>query len=1337
MQPHDHQVRGFGALASRLGNGLPISESAHGAVLFADLAGFTALGEALAGSGAPGSESLHAVVNGYFEILINRLAAAGGEVTTFAGDALVAVFDGRGQQPQGLAERVLGCAVGMQNVLSAFSRQQKTPVGIHSHMKVGLGSGSFTRALVGQRDLWVLHVLAGVALDRAVAAQRQCRRGEVLVDAALIAALPSIQHTSTRAGWCVLQADSVVDTAESRAYREERPPLFASEAVNTARSSPAPNLLDEHRLVTTVFLALPDMEMPRDGGAKLQAYLTTCMPIIRRYGGDLRQVDAGDKGYQLVMGFGAPRTSADDTERAVACCLELVALPGAPARAGVATGLAFCAEVGTSARREYAVIGDSVNVAARLAQTATPGHVWVDSATAARCATFAEQQRLPALRVGGRTAPVEAYLVSGLRDSPTPTVPAPAPGPEGFVGRAHELARALAAWESAAHGLGKVLLVTGEPGVGKTRLVAQLTAGITGPAAGRMRGVVATGSGGVPGDRRPYLAWRSIWRSILFTPLRSAAEPSEVEAMLSEAGEDERAPLLGAVLGIPIPDNAFTTSLTPAQRADATRAVILDCLRRSCARSPVALVVDDGQWLDELSQDLLTHLAVNISDLPVLIVVVVRDEPGMAPLLARLRRSASVISLPLEGLPPVDATELVRVRAHRQRPALPSELVGRIAHRSGGNPLFLEQLVSWAGEHPEALDTEQLPDFPADVRRLVLARVDRLLPEGQATLKAASVIADDFSASSVHACLPGIGIRQVKRELHQLIVLGLITSGPGGVAEMAYGFRHALVQEVVYGSLSSATRSELHEAVAVHLEQSHADDLQTWVDQLAHHYGHSANVSKQRTWFRAAADAAAGAYANESALQYYRRLLGLLSEAEKPQILVRIGAIHQMTGQWRDGEQVLITALREASALHDRHTAAQAERELGLVLLPTRRFAEAVERLRSAASAFASLGDRAGQAGALDRLAYALVEHGDYRAALDAAREQLTVVAPDLSGNVEQSHQDPAGLAAAFENLGLVRWRCGEHTEAMALLRRAYALARRSGDQRLVVHTANDLAGLCAERGDHRTTVRHLREAIAIADHIGYREATAYLTANAGELYRLHGDFDEAERHFAAGLRSALEVGDWLTTVFCLASLATTASDQGAPGHRLLLRRAGRIAGQLHQSHVRANLLLREAEATFDGGDWPIALALVQQAEAAARRLSEHGPTLRPHLLRLQIEVATGATPVRKACEEVASMLPDWPDPPDRVLLLDTLAAIDPSARSYGLEAAELYRELYVKSASRQYAKAYARLTGHLESLPVARALPRLAEHVSAETVDIDALFTRAEEFAAAAPLRE
>src|SRR5689334_23065360 len=201
--------RGFGALPSRLDGGLPVAEDLHGVVLFADLAGFTTLGEALAAAGPAGSESLHGLLNGYFAILIDHVVAAGGEVTTFAGDALAAVFAGCGRGPEGAPARALRCAVDMQDALTGAPGVQVPGDLVRPHMRVGLGAGPLTRALVGDRDTRILHVLAGAALERAVAAQTHSQEGEVLAEADLVASVPGVGVATTRGAWSVLRSGAL------------------------------------------------------------------------------------------------------------------------------------------------------------------------------------------------------------------------------------------------------------------------------------------------------------------------------------------------------------------------------------------------------------------------------------------------------------------------------------------------------------------------------------------------------------------------------------------------------------------------------------------------------------------------------------------------------------------------------------------------------------------------------------------------------------------------------------------------------------------------------------------------------------------------------------------------------------------------------------------------------------------------------------------------------------------------------------------------------------------------------------------------------------------------
>src|SRR4051794_33676062 len=272
MPAVDPQLRGFGGLTSRLVGGLPVAEHLDGVVLFADLAGFTALAEVLARSGTSGGEMLHGLLNGYFAILIDSVRAAGGEVTTFAGDALAAVFAGAGERRGQTAVRALSCAVGMQDSLTAFAAaHERTGAGSPPHMRIGLGAGGLTRALVGEESYRLLHVLAGSALDCAVAAQRECRPGEVVADGALVASVSQVQVAAWRGPWCVLRSGGTSGATPKALPADPAPGGETADAgAGIAAGAEAHNLGDEHRLVTSVFLSLPSMDVPGDGGATLQ-----------------------------------------------------------------------------------------------------------------------------------------------------------------------------------------------------------------------------------------------------------------------------------------------------------------------------------------------------------------------------------------------------------------------------------------------------------------------------------------------------------------------------------------------------------------------------------------------------------------------------------------------------------------------------------------------------------------------------------------------------------------------------------------------------------------------------------------------------------------------------------------------------------------------------------------------------------------------------------------------------------------------------------------------------------------------------------------------------------
>jgi class 3 adenylate cyclase/tetratricopeptide (TPR) repeat protein len=1312
-------------LLSRRPVRLPVCHAEDAVVLFADLAGFTPLSEALAALGPAGGEAMRTLLNRYFGVLVEQICAAGGDVATFAGDALTAVFPYPPGAPadRGAAiRRAVGCAAAMQRRLADVPAVGTPHGDLRPGMKIGLAAGPVVHAVVGDPGARLLYVLAGSPLQDSAAAERRCREAEVVLHPALADGEPSI-GTTARGEFRLLRHGPPQEPGPVPSRTGPPADLAATAgllhpALAARLDGRAADLGAEHRTVTSAFVALPDLDVPGDGGGRLQGYAEVAVRCVARYGGDLCQIDAGDKGYQLVLGFGAPRSHADDAERAVACCLELMQLPGGPYRAGVATGPVFCGEVGAESRREYTVLGDSVNVAARLAHSARPGELLVDARTATRVRTAVRQGPAGALTVKGKSGPVQVRSVRGLRD---PALPLLGGGSTGsvFAGRAGELAAARACLDRAGAGHGQVLTVVGEPGIGKSHLVGRVIV------AARDEGWTCYGgAGGAPADRRGYLLWRPIWRALLGVPDGDVeAERAAVRAALTDpAGTvDERFPLLGPVLNVPLPDTGLTSSLDSGARAELTRGLLLDRLRRQAAAECLVLVLEDCHWIDEASHALLAYLAPRLADLPVMLVVVAREEPVAGELLEGLHELPHTTCLRLRELPPDAARTVVRERLQRLygTPAIPDGLVERLVERGAGNPFFLGELAAYMRDQkPDPGQVGTVP-LPEDVRRLVVARLDALPPAEHVVITAASVIGATFRPSWVRGCVPAAGTDQeVADRLNRLARLDLVRLSRTA-PEPEYDFTHAITHEVAYTTLDSQTRAALHEAVAGHIERAHPEPAQ-YADVLAHHYGRTRNTDKQRIWFRAAADAARAAYANDAAIDHYQRLLPLLPASATAEVLVRLAEVLQLTGRWPEAEEAFRRALREASANADPPSVAAARGGLGILFTATRAYAEAVRQLRTAAADYTSLGDDDGVMWTLDRLAFALYQHGDYPAALEAAQRQLA--GHRAVGNL-------AGMSAAADNIGMVQWLSGDHDKALRMLRWSFRLGERSGDVRVTVHAGNDLAGLLADRGDHEQAVAYLQRAVAAAHSIGYRELVMTLTRNAGEIYRERGAYVEAARCYTVALQGALELGAWTTVGHCVAALATAAVESGRPGCERLLARAIALTEALQCRFLLAELWHLRGELAGRQGRLVEAERCGARAEDVATQLAARSLLPRIRVSRLRVGVALGVCPPGNAVRELTAMLAEWTDPPEQALLHAAIGDLDPQATASRDRAAELYRRLYEHAPCVGHATAYRRLTG--QTLPPPPQLPPLGVADAPAPADVEALLARSERLSA------
>jgi class 3 adenylate cyclase/tetratricopeptide (TPR) repeat protein len=1106
-----------------------------GVVLFIDIGGFTPLSEALGRLGHRGTEELTDLLNSFFEPAIELLQSFGGNVGAFGGDALTVVFPA-GDDPTAAARRAVQSALDLRASTSRYAAITTSAGPGALHVKIGMAAGEVLTTVVGD-EAHLLTVVAGRPVDHSAEAEHHARPGDLIAHESLVGQAIGVGFGASHDGFCTVEGIGVREPAAA----PDPPGLLSDdvEAVLSRFAQPAiagrikrgaEGLIEEHRRITSVFAAfdLGDL-VSEDALGRLQRYVADVAPVIHRFGGDLKEVSAGDKGSFVIAIFGAPTSHDDDSSRALACALALREVGGAPVRSGVSTGQAWCGLVGARQRTTYTVVGDVMNTAARLMQAAAWGEVLADAATrrAAPRFTCGEER---ALQLKGKSRPVPVATVEALIDAPAPNLDLPAyAGP--LVDRVEELGWIAAALGEAAAGHGGVVVLSGHAGVGKSRLAAA-AAGLGRATGHRVHG----GAFEAFGMEASYLGWREVWRSLLEAPDMATADlERHLAAVVAAVSGDlvVQVPLLGDVLGRELPANDFSRGLDAELRAQLLRSLLVALLRASAAQAPVLLVLEDAHWMDAASEALLAHLSRTISTDRVLILVLDRLDAA-TPVVALTEGLVADVRV-LPELAAEDAAQLVRSEYRSFLGREPDEAtVAAVREKAGGNPLYISEVVALLGcsDEVEGPGPLRSSEFPETMGSVVLARIDQLPDELQQTLKVASVVGRRFTVSEVAGV--GVGLPdpgEVREHLDSLSRLGL-TPLEALDPEPTYVFRHDTIREAVYERLTSKVRRRLHQAVGDNLERLAGSTTGPIVELLAHHFEASGDRDKQRRYLQLAGDRAKATYANEAAIEYYQRVQPLLSAEEAPRMLLKLGEVLEHVGRTQEARAAYEDAIESGSSV----AAAQAMAALGNLLSLAGSFGPAVDWLRRARHLAEGLGEEGVLAVALEQLSVAYLRHDDYDAALAVAEEHHALA---------QQTRDRVQVGRALQNIGSIEIRLGRMDAAAAHLREAHAVGQLTGDQCLVVRAANDLAYVHERRRELPAVVRWLDEASSVADRIGYRFAAALTMGNQAELRRTHGDPEGALTCARRSTEVYAEVGSPVGIVIQLSIIGLTLAHEG------------------------------------------------------------------------------------------------------------------------------------------------------------------------------------------------
>lgn len=663
------------------------------------------------------------------------------------------------------------------------------------------------------------------------------------------------------------------ETAATAAIREERRPLtalFADLVGSTA--------LGEQ---------LDDAEVKLVVGEAIARVVTE----IERLGGYVKDL-AGDG---VLAFFGAPTASEDDAERALLAALAILDAIGAYAaeveqgwgiggfgvRVGVTTGPVVVGLIGAGERVEYAAFGDTVNTAARLQGAAAAGTILVDATTRRLTEPLFEWGESVELELKGKKQLATAH--QPLRARPGAEKPRGVEGAETpLVGREQELRAVREALAGVSAGNGGVVLVTGEAGIGKSRLLLEARAGY--------EGIWLEGRCVSYGESLPYWPFRDLLREWLGVALD---DPElRVRVALRRAVGDlfgerelEIYPYLCSLLGIaPEPDAAAKLAdLSPEALQYRTFEVVEALLARLAEDGPVTILIDDLHWADSTSVQLVERLLPLGERAAVLLVVAQRDErdhPSWHVRELASRETPHLLTeISLEPLSGDAQRELLEGAIGRD--VLPTELAERVLAAAEGNPFYLEELVRSLVD-AGALVTENggyrfdhdVPvEVPPTVERVILARIDRLTPACHDVVTAASALGRRFGLQLLESVLDGAGgIDDALHELQRLDLLRAVRRWPSP----EYRFKHALIQESAYRTLLPERRRALHRAAAEWLERQHETAEGEVLGLLAHHWLEARDEDKAIAYLTRAGDEARLAWSLDEAVEHYRRLLPLL-----------------------------------------------------------------------------------------------------------------------------------------------------------------------------------------------------------------------------------------------------------------------------------------------------------------------------------------------------------------------------------------------------------------------------------------------------------------------------
>jgi tetratricopeptide (TPR) repeat protein/class 3 adenylate cyclase len=1145
--------------------------------MFIDFSGFSNLTEKLMQSGSDGAEILSNILKNVFRASVNIVYESGGFISTFAGDAFTAIFPvseviSRSDQ----AHNILTCA---DKILQNFKDEpiQKTKYGnFEFNVTIGIANGTIKWAIIGSKDK--AFYFRGDAIDDCAKSESIGDKNEIIIHnnikKLLITENNNIEQIKDNYFRIkdIKKASTVLAKAKTSSShldftKEIFSKKFFPEAVFNVKEP------GEFRNVISIFISYKGISELDE----FNKFFTILIDTVNFFSGYIENFDFGDKGGVVPCFFGAPVSFEDNISRALNFTLKFrqkitlkKSLEHLEYRIGITHGKVYAGIVGGNDRCQYTMLGSKVNLAARFMMEAEWGDIWTDANIYNSLKDSFNFEQLSEQNLKGFKERIIPYkIIEEQKGEITDTYC------NKMIGRDSEMKKMMDSVRSIFEGnFAGVIYVNGEIGIGKTRLMNEFRKKIE--SSHNICWLYCSNEEIIRQSLSPfkYLLTnmfkqspdnpidknkRAFNREIDHLLKKLKNEKTGIEDTKQISNELERTrSILGSMVDLHW-EGSLYEQLDPQLRFENTLFAFYNFVIANASLHPLIIEIEDAQWLDNDSLELLNVLARNIKNLPLAIIFS-----------SRYLDDGSKFSLKLDEYISRCDIELGYLSSEGTK-SLTEQILGDkvnetsvkfLKEKTNGNPYFVEQLVLdfkergfWQkqkgaytipisntfskGVNSAHISAATEETIPSTINSVLLSRFDRLTAEIKEVVQTASVLGKEFDIPILYKILKDISNLKLKikaAEKKQVWTL---------INEIKCVYRHALLRDVVYNMQMGAKLREIHLLAANSIMSLSGKNITlNKLEQYSYHFGIGNNVSNENneititkeqiknenekntvkkyfTLQKKLADEYKKNYNNEKAIEKCNHVIKIATIIKdiKNEIEYKIkkGNILLLIGKFEDAIDVYQNALSKSVSVNKIRYTAQCNNALGKVYEDKGNYKLAKSFQEKAIKLFEETNDKSGTASCLGNLGDVFYEKGDYEKAMKCYNKQLLI---------SRETGDKKGIHIAVESMGDIYKEQGDYTNALEYLNKSLKISEKVDDKIGIAMTIGNIGNVYYDKGERDKAIKYYEKQLLICENLGYKRGISAVVGNMGNIYSDMRNFEKALKYFERSLRILEELGD-------------------------------------------------------------------------------------------------------------------------------------------------------------------------------------------------------------------